>query len=174
MYATRIIRSPFHWRTITITVLLCMALVAVAGLVLMRLHQYVPIPQAVRSQVHFAVFVPGQDVSVDQASYKFDSGEQVLSFTGHLADGQPVTFAEQATPASFTDIPDFYPKFLEKLYEYQAFDGLQGTVHLTHPKGAGQAAVMNAKGTLVFARVAQDESRDTWRSVFNAMRIYSF
>ena len=127
--------------------------------------QQTPLPDSIRTQVHFPVFLPVSNIAIDQSSYRYDKSQQVLSFTGHLIDGQAVTFAEQPAPSSFTDIPNFYQKFLQQLYEYESFDGLNGTVHITHPKDAGQAAVLNSKGTLVFARVAHDETKSTWQVV---------
>jgi hypothetical protein len=174
MYAPRIIRPRFHWTTIGVTAFLCLAVGIGILLVVMRYQQAVPLPASIKQQVSFPVFLPTTGVTINKSSYKFDPSQKVLSFTGSLADGQMVTFAEQATPSSFTDIPNFYQQFLQALYDYQSFDGLDGTVHMTHPKGAGQAVVMSAKGTLLFARVSQDEPQSTWRSVFNSFRVYSW
>ena len=123
--------------------------------------------------MHFPVFLPVTAITLNASSYKFDPGQKVLSFTGRLGDGQTVTFAEQATPDPFNDIPNYYTQFLTKIFEYEAFDSLQGTVHLTHPNGAGQAAVMNAKGTLMFVRVAHDEPKSAWQQIFNKLVVYS-
>ncbi len=117
--------------------------------------------------------MPMSGVAVDQSSYKFVPGQHILSFTGRLGDGQTVTFTEQPTPTPFNDIPNYANQFLQTLFEYEAFDSLQGTVHLTHPKGAGQAAVMNSKGTLMFVRVARDEPRATWQQLFTSMSLYA-
>ena len=173
MYAPRIIQPKFHWPTIGLTVLACLA--GAAGVLIIALHfqQAIPLPAGIKKQVNFPVFLPTAGAAVDTSSYKFDPGQGVLSFTGRLPDGQAVTFAEQAAPSSFTDIPDFYSKFLQTLYDYESFDSLQGTVHLTHPKGAGQAAVMSSKGTLVFVRVARDEQKSTWQPLFNALKVYA-
>ena len=138
-----------------------------------RVSSQNPLPPELQKQVRFPVLVPDSGIAVSEGSYKYDPAQGVLSFTGAFADGQQVTFAEQQAPSSFTDIPNFYEQFLQKMYDYQSFDCLAGTMHLTHPKGAGQAAVMSAKGTLLFARVSRDESSETWRSVCNALQTYA-
>ena len=169
--ARLIIRRRFPWRVMWLTALVCglIAVIAFAGYG--QLQRRVPIPSAVWKQVTFPVLLP-QLPAVDGSSYKFDPDQKVLTFKSVMPDGQTVTFAEQATPAPFTDIPNYYTQFLQTLFDYQSFDTLQGTVHLTHPKGAGQAAVLSSKGTLIFARVSRDESQDVWRQVFNKMTIY--
>lgn len=131
-----------------------------------------PIPADIRAQVEFTVFLPTSGVTINAESYKFDSNQKVFSFTGRLATGQVITIAEQSTPDPFNDIPNYSKQFFLTLSEYQAFDSLQGMVHLTHPKDAGQAAVMNAKGTLLFARVAHDENKATWQRIFNSLTLY--
>jgi len=172
MYAPRIIRRRFHWPT-ALVVLGVVVVVAgsLAAAVYLGSNQW-PLPASIRAQVHFPVFVPSVGVKLNQSSYRYDRASGVLSFTGRLYDGQTVTFAEQATPDPFNDIPNYTTQFLQTLFEYQAFDCVQGTVHLTRPKDAGQAAVMNAKGTLLFARVARDENKPTWRRVFNGLTVY--
>ena len=157
MYAPHVIRPKVHWPT-ALVVISVMTIVAGGLIIALFLGRQWPIPALIKAQVEFPVFMPTSGVKLDQSSYRFDKASGVLSFTGQLYDGQSVTFAEQATPGSFTDIPNFYQKFLQTLYTYQSFDSLNGTVNLTHPKDAGQAAVMSSKGTLLFVRVAADET----------------
>jgi len=173
MYAPRIIRRRFHWPTAFMVTGVFAALVGSAIFGLHTIMNQSPLPPAIRQQITFPVFIPTSGISLDQLSYKFVADQKVLSFTGRLTDGQHITFTEQPTPPPFNDIPNYTTQFLQTLFEYQAFDSLQGTVHLTHPKGAGQAAVMNAKGTLMFARVDNDEPQSAWQSLFNSMVIYT-
>lgn len=170
---TRVIRRKLHWPTIGLTVLVSTTILLGTVVIITHVRQQVPLPAAIKRQIDFPIFLPAKYVDINTKSYKFDPTEKILSFTGTLADGQTVTFAEQATPSAFTDIPDFYNKFLQKLYEYQSFDSLNGTVHITHPKDAGQAAVMSSKGTLLFARVTRDEPQTTWQPIFNNLQVYA-
>lgn len=155
------------------TIVSCAIVAIAAVVVVIHIYDQPPIPAPIRDQVKFAILLPTENVIIDQTSYKYDRSQQILSFTGRLTDGQSVTFAEQATPEPFNDIPNFYQQLLQNMFEYESFDGLNGTVYLTHPKGAGQAAVINTKGTLVFARVARDETKQTWNTVFNDLALYT-
>lgn len=145
---------------------------AVLALTVVLSRPVSPIPEAIRKQVSFPIFWPASHVSVIPNSYEYRTEDDVLLFSGYLDDGQKVTFNEQATPNPFNDIPGYYDQFLRTLFEYQAFDSTQGTVHLTHPKNAGQTVVMNTKGTLLFARVAHDEDKATWQRIFNSLTLY--
>lgn len=173
MLTRLIIRKHFPWRVVGLTIAGCVLAAGLVIFITLRMQQHWPIPAAIARQVSSPVFLPREGVVLDQTSYKFDPSQKVLSFTGRLPDGQLVTFAEQPTPEPFSDIPNYYAQFLQTLFEYQAFDGLNGTIYLTHPKGAGQAAVMSAKGTLIFARVAHDEPQAVLALVFNSMQVYT-
>ena len=122
--------------------------------------------------MNFPIFVPTTGVALNKKSFEFKSDQGVLLFSGVTTrDKQQLTFSEQQTPDPFNDIPNYMTQFLQTFFEYQAFDSLQGTVHLTHPKNAGQVVVMNAKGTLVFVRVDKDEPVSYWQDVFNHLTI---
>lgn len=151
----------------------CFLLVAiVAGFVVhLKTQPPIALPASTRKMITYPVLLPQKDAAINTSSYKFDPSQKVLSFTARLHDGQVVTFTEQATPEPFSDIPNFYTRLLDTLNEYQSFDGLHGTVYLTHPKGAGQAAVINTKGTLIFARVIKDEPQSVWQPLFNDLKI---
>lgn len=173
--ARLIVRKRFPWGVVLLTAGVCVVAVAaiIAGaLAYQQLQQGMPIPEDIRKQVVSPVFLPTKDIVTNQSSYKFEPTQKILTFTGVMPDGQIVTFSEQPTPDPFNDIPNYSSQFLQKLYEYQAKDGLNGTIHLTHPKGAGQVVVLNSKGTLVFARVAHDEPTDIWIAAFNGLTIY--
>ena len=82
--------------------------------------------------------------------------------------------SEQATPQVFNDIPEYYPKLIEKLNGYSDFDSVLGKVSLTKPKelNGAQSAVFNGKGTLMFVRPNQSLSDDDWRQFFDQMTIW--
>jgi hypothetical protein len=81
-----------------------------------------------------------------------------------------MVLSEQPTPDSFTDVPQVYDKVVDSMQEYQKFDVDVGTVHLTRPPSLNgkQAAVLNTKGTLLFAKPDKDLSEDQWRRFFNS------
>jgi hypothetical protein len=158
-----------HWKVLVS--IFGLLIIIAAGLIVHQALQS-PIPAKIRKQVSFPILLPKkQDAVINNSSYKFDSDQKVFSFTAYLmSDHQLATFTEQATPSPFLDIPNFYPQFLQTLHEYQSFDGLQGTVYLTHPKGVGQAAILNSKGTLMFIRVPHDEPQSTWQPLTNHLK----
>jgi hypothetical protein len=146
-------------------------LIGGAGWILYKHWSKPPIPSSILSQINYPVFLPQTGITLNQRSYKFDASQKLLTFTGYVKNGELATFAEQATPEPITDLSGYYQQFLQTLNEYQSFDSLQGTVYLTHPTGAGQAAVMSSKGTLMFIRVANDVSQNTWQPIFNNLQI---
>jgi hypothetical protein len=109
---------------------------------------------------------------VDRKTVKYDSGLKLLSFTASVG-GISTVFSEQPTPDSFNDAPQIYDKVLERMNDYSKFDVVAGTVHLTRPSDLGgkQAAVMNTKGTLLFAKPDRDLSTDQWRRLFLGVNV---
>lgn len=139
-------------------------------------HRPTLIPQAIRKQVSFVIFVPGKS-SADQVNHttvKYDSSLQLLTYMAKSASNNlQIIISEQATPQSFVDIPQTYDALTTKLNQYGSFDSINGTVYLTRPKelNGGQSAVMNAKGTLLFAKPSQSLSDNDWRAFFNSLNI---
>lgn len=126
-----------------------------------------PIPGAIQQQITSVILVPkGNGYNVDAQTVKYDKSNKLLSFKVKK-DGQLVaTIAEQPTPDTFTDIPEFSAKFFQQAGEYKAFDTALGTAHLLHPgKGVSDAAAMNAKGTLMFINPIVKMSEDDWRKL---------
>ena len=129
------------------------------------------IPTGIKKQINFLVLVPNKtaQVTIDKKSIKYDAKDKLLIYSTQMTNGIKLTISEQATPESFTDVPQVYDKLIESLFQYSAFDSVNGKVFLTHPKElkGGQSAVMNAKGTLMFVKPSKDIDIDTWRHFFN-------
>ncbi|HUD05657.1 MAG TPA: hypothetical protein VMR18_01895 [Candidatus Saccharimonadales bacterium] len=59
---------------------------------------------------------------------------------------------------------------IEKLNGYASFDSVDGTVSLTNPTEVkSETAVMNAKGTLLFAKSNGNLSENSWKLLFNSL-----
>jgi hypothetical protein len=155
-------RKPFFIAVSGLTIL------GIIAIVILLVAPKNPLPSAIRKQASFAVLAPvaGQ-VAVDRESAKFDTKLKLLSFNATF-DGVLVVLSQQPTPESFIDIPQVYDKVIANMNEYTKFDAIIGTVHLTRPKDLGgkQAAVINAKGTLLFAKPDKDLTDDQWRQLF--------
>ena len=160
---------------------LSLGVVAGAGLLLgtyfIFLYKSTPniIPPGIKKQVSFNVFYPSPDptVTVDSKSFKYDSQAKLMSYVITYVK-TPVTIAEQATPQNFIDIPQAYDKLIESLSEYGSFQSYYDKVSLTHPKefNGQQSAVMNSKGTLVFAHPTRgDLTEDQWKKLFNGFEV---
>ena len=133
------------------------------------------IPPTIKKQVSFNVFYPRPDPAITVAtnSFKYDTKEKLLSYVVNYAN-TPITIAEQATPQNFIDIPQAYDKLIETLGEYGSFQSYYDKVSLTRPKefNGQQSAVMNSKGTLVFAHPTKgDLSEDQWKKLFNGFEV---
>lgn len=133
------------------------------------------IPENLKKQLSFVVFYPAANpaIVVDANSFKYDSQAKLMSYV--ITYGKtPITIAEQATPQNFIDIPPAYDKLVESLSEYASFQSYYDKVSLTHPKEfkGQQSAVMNSKGTLVFAHPTQgDLTEDQWKKLFNGFEV---
>lgn len=133
-----------------------------------------PVTTAISRQANFAIFYPGKQTgyTADSKSMSYDTQNKLVTFTAQ-GPGTNLDFTEQATPTSFVDIPAAYDKLINNLRGYSSFESLHGKVNLTHPKelGGAQAAVMNAKGTLLFIRPNRDLPDDEWRRLFNGLQL---
>ena len=129
------------------------------------------VPAEIKRAVTSTILIPvGNDVAVKRESMRYDAKIKLLTFSTTEA-GANVVFSEQPTPDSFTDIPQVYDKVVINMNEYASFSSDVGTVHLTRPKDlqGKQAAVMNTKGTLMFAKPEHDLSEDQWRKLINGL-----
>jgi hypothetical protein len=94
-----------------------------------------------------------------------------LKFHSHIVNfnGALITFSEQSSPSTFVNDTSLYPEFISKLNGINAFVSVNGTVNITHPQGSQyETAVMNAKGTLLFAQSTnKDISQSNWQLLFN-------
>lgn len=132
-----------------------------------------PVPLEIKRAVTSTLLVPKvREVAVERKSMKYDKKIKLLTYTTK-AFGVTAVISQQPTPESFIDIPQVYDKVVSGMNEYSKFDSDSGTVHLTRPKelGGKQAAVMNAKGTLMFVKPETDLSEDQWRKMFNNLEI---
>jgi hypothetical protein len=149
--------------------LLLFLVIGGAAAVLM-LNKSKPVPAAIRKQANFVIFYPSsKDAKIKSATFQYNSALKSVSFIINYM-GKEVTFAEQASPDSFADDPNYYPKFAEKLNNYATFETVNGRVDLTRPnKVNSETGLMNAKGTLLFAKSNGDISEDSWKRLFNAL-----
>jgi hypothetical protein len=150
-----------------------LAAIGLVVIVVMLLAPKPPVPVDVKRAVTSTILVPqAREVDVSRESMAYNSQLKLLSFTT-VAFGVKAVVSEQPTPESFIDIPQVYDKVVTNMNEYSKFDSDSGTVHLTRPKDLGgkQAAVMNAKGTLMFVKPERDLSDDQWRKLFNGLEV---
>lgn len=132
------------------------------------------IPPRIKKQISFVILLPqgDQSVKIDRASFKYDSNLKVLTFVV-TCFGIKNTVSEEAAPDAFNDIPGYYDKLIETLNGYSTFGTVIGNVSLTRPVEfhGDQSAVLNAKGTLLFAHPVKDLSDSQWREFFNSLNV---
>lgn len=132
-----------------------------------------PISNSILKQISFTVFTPktSNHLQLKADTIKYDAKLKQLSYIVQFQN-QAVTVAQQSTPDQFSDIPDYYPKLIEKMNAYASFENSLGKVNLTRPTEIkNQVAVMNTKGTLLFAQSSSDLTPDQWRRLFNTLTI---
>lgn len=153
-------------------------IVVVAVVVVTTLYYFLRpqpvIPAEVKSQLTSSLLMPTDKTVtvIDRGSVKYDSKIRVLTYDVQY-DGIKVVISQQPTPESFLDIADVYTKVLESMNEYQKFELAIGVIHLTRPpdlKGK-QSAVLNSKGTLLFASPEEDLTEDQWRRFFKDVQL---
>ncbi len=143
---------------------------ALCAIVLMAWINRPLLPGNIRKQVSFVVLYPNSKTHarIDRSSIKYDSPKKILTYTATVASAH-VIITNQATPGTFTDVPQLYDKLLVSLHSYNDFTTAAGKVSLTRPPNANnqQVAVVNTQGTLMFVRSDHDLSEDQWRRFFN-------
>jgi hypothetical protein len=133
------------------------------------------VPADIKQKISHVIYYPDTigGLTVDKTSFKYDDTNEVLSYTAKYSSAE-ITIAEQSTPENFVDIPQAYDKLVETLNSYSAFSSFHGTVYLTKPKEnkGQQSAVMNSKGTLMFANVTIGSLTDNeWKKLFNNLEV---
>jgi hypothetical protein len=158
-------RKPFLIAVSSLTI------IGIVVITILLLAPKSPLPNSIVKQASYVVLAPlSGPVTVDRDSAKYDAKLSLLSYNVML-DGVKVVVSQQPTPDSFTDIPQVYDKVVANMNEYQKFDVIVGTVHLTRPKDLGgkQAAVINTKGTLLFAKPDAELTDNQWRMFFKSI-----
>ena len=155
-------------------VLVVVGIAIIGGLGYQRAASQPALPANISKQLSFGVYFPTANTAVatiNKRSINYQASGGLLSYTAQLTDGTTVSVNQQATPESFVDIPQAYDKLVASLQPYTSFDSINGRVSLTYPKElkGSQSAVMNAKGTLLFARPSKSLSDKQWRQLFNGL-----
>ena len=134
-----------------------------------------PFSKQIRKQVAFTIFYPDEELTgykIKRETVKYDTATKVLSY---VISGQatPNSFivSMQASPEVFADVPEYYPKFIEKLSPVASFDSKVGKVTITQsPNLKGdQSAVLYSQGSLLFVR-GKAMPTDEWRKFFIGMK----
>lgn len=133
------------------------------------------ISREIQKKADFTIFYPesGADWHADRKSIAYNDETKVLSIK--LTNGtRSIGLNQQASPAAFTDIPQQFPRMLDKLHQYTEVDTGIGRVTLTRPEElkGGQSAVANLRGTLMFANPDKDMSEPEWRELFDSLVVY--
>jgi hypothetical protein len=134
------------------------------------------LPSEIVKSVNYTVLVPGnaKKYPVLEESVKNDPASKVLSYSTTI-NNIKVVINQQAEPEAFTEPAaqvSIYQKLLENMKQYKDLHTDAGTVTLTRPTElqGGQAAVLNANGTLLFAQPTSDLSDADWQDFFNSIR----
>jgi hypothetical protein len=154
-----------------ITAIGLVVIVLAAGGTIAYIKRGSVVPRTIAKQVNFVIFYPkpSQQTGIEEKTFKYSSSLGQVSFIVNFA-GQQITFAEQSSPDSFSVDPSFYSAFIQKLNGYATFDSIDGRVDLTQPTEVNaQTAIMNAKGTLLFAKASGNISENNWRLLFNSV-----
>jgi hypothetical protein len=131
------------------------------------------IPPKIVSEATSTVLAPdSSSFKIARESVKYDNSLKLLSYNVS-AYGKTIIISEQPTPESFTDVPAVYTKVLDGMNDYYDFDVNVGSVHVTTPSqlNGKQAAVLNTKGTLLFAKPTVSLSNSQWQQFFTSFTV---
>lgn len=132
-----------------------------------------PVPANIRQQVGFSILYPANS-TIDPTSWKYLPSQSDLSFTARK-DGFSVIFTEQEVPLAFQNDTAAYDRFIGSLHPIANFQTNLGNVSLidfvtaTDFQPAGQAGILNTKGTLLLAHPDRELSEDQWRDLFRSI-----
>ena len=134
------------------------------------------LPASVRAKVNFTVFNPSRraGVTVVPGGYHYDDQTSSLSTTTVTTTGSAkIIMSQQATPPTFAEAPQLYTEFVDKLGRFAVFKAPYGQVYLTRPANlvGGEAAVFNARGTLLIARSDTILNQAQWEQLFINLEI---
>jgi hypothetical protein len=154
-----------------VSIFLAIVIVVIVGYFIFGISNPEPIPIAIQNKVSFPIFYPkpSKQVVIANNSFKYDKSKGQVIFNISY-DKQNITFAQQSSPDSFSADPNFYQSLVQSLNGYASFDSIDGQVNLTLPNQTkDQTAVMNAKGTLLFANSSGKLSQAEWKLLFNTL-----
>jgi hypothetical protein len=154
-----------------VSLLLAIIVVIIVGYFLYVISNPNPIPKTIQNSVTFPIFYPkpSKQVAIKSSSFKYDKSKGQVTFSVNY-NKQNITFAEQSSPDSFSADPNFYQSLAQSLNSYASFDTIDGQVNLTLPSQTkDQTAVMNAKGTLLFANSSSKLTQANWKLLFNTL-----
>jgi hypothetical protein len=143
----------------------------IAGYFIYEISHPNPVPFNIQNSVKFAIFYPSpsKTIIIKKPSFKYDKSKGQLIFDVSF-EGNEIIFSEQSSPDSFSADPNFYQNLVQSLDDYATFQSLDGRVDLTIPaQTKQQTAIMNAKGTLVFANSNKKMSEANWKLLFNSV-----
>lgn len=158
-------------KTVLLPLLVIALAIVITILVALFHNRPAVVPRSILKQVNFVIFYPpaSQQMTIEPGTFKYAKSLGQVSFIVGFG-GRHITFAEQSSPDSFSADPNFYPQFIQKLGGYATFGSTNGQVDLTRPSQVNaETGVMNAKGTLLFAKSDGDLSEDNWKLLFNAL-----
>jgi hypothetical protein len=150
-----------------------LSLILAIGLIYFFLnHNKIPIPKAISREVKYTILYPQPSKSVlyDKTSFKYAKTQSILSFIIKFNNSY-ITFAEQSTPEPFNASTTFFSSFTQRLDSYATLNTTDGQVVLTlPPQTKEEIAVMNIKGTLLFASTKSKISETNWNFLFNTLQ----
>lgn len=130
-----------------------------------------PIPKGLTDKLEFVAYIPTGVYSFNQKDVSYSDDTKVLSMSIKSKQGVVITLNQQATPEAFQEAPDYYQNLIEKLRRDKTLSTKLGEVYITRPvelKGK-QTAVINYRGTLMFAEPSRELDDNDWRKFFNSL-----
>lgn len=137
-----------------------------------KIHQPI-FSSEITSKLTSSLYVAqGDNVTIERASIKYDKDLKQLSYVSKMQDIS-IIVSEQPSPEVFGDVPQYFDKWITSAGAITNFDTPNGKVYLaSNPNyGVNTVAIMNSKGTLLFAKPSKNLSQDQWKQFFRTLKL---
>ena len=133
------------------------------------------LPAELQLKAKYSLFYPTKNkaLKVDKNTFKYETGDGLVSFVSHAKNDTKVTVSQQAAPDYKVGDNVAYATLVKSLPGVTSFDSPNGKVTLTHPenKSTPGFAFLASKGTMVIIQPSKSLPDSEWKNIFNSFEV---
>jgi uncharacterized protein YggT (Ycf19 family) len=166
--SNRLAKFQTRWLILIMAIIVC---AVVVFFLLIRLHS--EFPSSVSKRADFSIFYPSKETTINplRSTISYDNQAGGVSYTV-MVNNEHVVISEQSSPDIFNDGPVLQLK-LQQSHQFASLTSHLGEIALTKPTGLNDqvVAVLDVKGTLIFAHALQHFTSSQWIKLFNSLQV---